>query len=70
MRALECAVKDELQKRTWEDHTATILWCLGRTLAGDTWTLPSYIDSMYPSVIKKDNRTGAEIIRDIKARLN
>lgn len=54
----------------WEDNTATVLWCIGKSLGGDNWRLPSFIETAYPNKIQKDVRTGTEIINDLKERLS
>lgn len=44
---------------------ATSFWGFGRTLWGDEWKLPSYIDFAYPELVPKDTRSAQEIIDDI-----
>lgn len=52
-----------------QDYTNTVLWGIGRCIAGEKWPMPEYIGFMYPKKAKIDTRTAQEIIDDICARL-
>lgn len=60
---------EEKRVRLWQDYMATAMGMIGRTLAGESWTLPLYVEMAYPEVKDTDTRTADEIKSDIIKRL-
>lgn len=63
-------LEDDSRQINYQDYTATSLGMIGKMLGQDKWTLPSFVEMMYPEKAKKDMRTGKEIVNDILERLS
>lgn len=62
-------LEEEKRVRLWQDYVATAMSMIGRTLAGESWTLPLYVEMAYPETKNADTRTAEEIKDDIIKRL-
>ena len=62
------AIKQQRRQEFWQTYTATALGMIGKTLAGESWTLQSYVEMAYPDMINLDNRSAAQIVEDFKKR--
>lgn len=69
MRALRIALQAKRRELLWQSYTGTVLWMIGKCLAGDNWSLPSFVEMAYPGAIKVDTRSADEIKADILQRL-
>lgn len=65
---LQLAIKQQCRQEFWQMYTATALGMIGKALAGENWTLQSYVEMAYPDKINLDNRSAAQIVEDIKKR--
>lgn len=65
---LRLAIEQQRRQEFWQTYTATVLGMIGKTLAGESWTLQSYVEMAYPENINLDTRSAAQIVEDIKKR--
>lgn len=64
-------LEDDARDSQYQDYSATCLWMIGKALCGDKWQIPSFVDMMYPSEEKtNDKRNSGDIVRDLMERLN
>ena len=68
-RALAVTLKARKRETLWQSYTGTVLWMIGKVLARDSWTVPSYVELAYPGEIKVDTRSADQIKADILQRL-
>ena len=62
------AIKQQRRTEFWQTYTATVLGMIGKTLAGENWTLQSYVEMAYPDHLQIDTRSAEQIKEDIIKR--
>lgn len=65
---LGLAIRQQRRQDLWQAYTATALSMIGKALAGESWTLQSYVEMAYQDKINLDTRSAAQIVEDIKKR--
>lgn len=70
MSMLAAYLHEQERRDAWEAYTAQMLWYLNSTehaRLGQKFEHPTWLDMMHPK--EKDNRTGAEILEEVKAKI-
>lgn len=70
MSMLAAYLYEQERRDTWEAYTAQMLWHLNSAeyaRIGQEFKYPAWLDIMHPK--EKDNRTGAEILEEVKAKI-
>jgi hypothetical protein len=62
-------LNNETRTHIWQGYTAMLLYGLGRVLAGDSWTAPTYDEAINGSAAKADKRSSKEIREDLIGKL-
>lgn len=62
-------LQEEKRNQLSRDYTATVLGMIGRTLAGEAWSMRPYIEMAYPELDQVDTRTAEEIKNDLLRKL-
>lgn len=69
LRPTALMLKRYSDQQFWQTYTATALWMIGKALAGDSWTVNSYVEIRYPQQAGQDTRSAEQIKQDIIKRL-